>query len=382
MIKSRKENRKRVCCREFIMNRQGLNQIEFLKPADALRRADEFAAKQEDRDLNKRYKEATIDSMQRGKAADTYKLLSTLVDKVAKPFTDRASAEGWEEDKINKEWGKLINRPANSLLKVHLGQDFRYSKGRNGSLFGERSFSVTKKNVSEYKDQIPAAQYERIARDVKDQKRVTVTVANDDKGGPAIWSVKGDSKDYWKDSDALSDDYKNDQRVKGYSFVDMAGTNAKKTYIDAIGRNDYVGADQVLINTLNKMIDRDSVVREGEYARTIENLGLDSRMKGYAEKMASGGAGLTDSDRESLLSTIDILKEVARKQVVSARDYYIDQAEKRSLDSDSISNMFDLEPKQTFVELRNDLNKIAAKEEQLGRKLTIQERDYLLKGGK
>ena len=49
------------------------------------------------------------------------------------------------------------------------------------------------------------------------------------------------------------------------------------------------------------MTDPTSVVRESEYARTPENVPIINRMFGAIDKLKSGGAGLTNADREALV---------------------------------------------------------------------------------
>ena len=62
----------------------------------------------------------------------------------------------------------------------------------------------------------------------------------------------------------------------------------------------FVAVDQALITLFNKMTDPTSVVRESEYARTPQNLALLNRIRGKAEKIMMGGAGLTQEERNAL----------------------------------------------------------------------------------
>jgi hypothetical protein len=66
-------------------------------------------------------------------------------------------------------------------------------------------------------------------------------------------------------------------------------------------------ADQVLITAFNKMIDPDSVVREGEYARSVQGQSWWAQLVGRSESALSGGTGLTDSDREQIVSATENL---------------------------------------------------------------------------
>jgi hypothetical protein len=70
----------------------------------------------------------------------------------------------------------------------------------------------------------------------------------------------------------------------------------------AQGSTNFVAIDQALINVFNKMIDPNSVVREGEYARTIDNTPLLNRIKGKMAAIQAGGAGLTEEERRALVA--------------------------------------------------------------------------------
>jgi hypothetical protein len=68
-------------------------------------------------------------------------------------------------------------------------------------------------------------------------------------------------------------------------------------------------ADQALITAFNKMLDPNSVVREGEFARSTQGQSVINRLKGKAEQFEQGGIGLTDGDREAIVSTTERLYE-------------------------------------------------------------------------
>jgi len=64
----------------------------------------------------------------------------------------------------------------------------------------------------------------------------------------------------------------------------------------------YIALDQTLIMLFNKMLDTDSVVREGEYARTIQNSPMMNRIAGKLQQVATGGAGFTNSERQAIVN--------------------------------------------------------------------------------
>lgn len=60
-------------------------------------------------------------------------------------------------------------------------------------------------------------------------------------------------------------------------------------------------ADQALIISFNKMLDPTSVVREGEFARSVEGQSTIQAMQAKIERMQRGGAGLTANARNEIV---------------------------------------------------------------------------------
>ncbi len=71
---------------------------------------------------------------------------------------------------------------------------------------------------------------------------------------------------------------------------------------DPKNSKNYIALDQSLIMLFNKMLDPDSVVREGEYARTVQNSPIFNRIRGKMEQVMSGGAGFTLEERTALVN--------------------------------------------------------------------------------
>lgn len=103
---------------------------------------------------------------------------------------------------------------------------------------------------------------------------------------------------------------------------------------DLHGRN---FLDQSLITIFNKINDPGSVVRESEYARTPEGLALSNRLSGAVEKIAQGGAGLTDQDRVDLVSAAKIIANSRGNSYAETRSGYVDLANKMTLDPSLIT---------------------------------------------
>ena len=97
--------------------------------------------------------------------------------------------------------------------------------------------------------------------------------------------------------------------------------------------------DQALITLFNKMTDPTSVVRESEYARTPENVGIVERLLARPEKWMRGGAGIGPQEREALI-------EISREFMQNATGLYNTQAaryrrigESGGLDLDNIARL-------------------------------------------
>lgn len=63
------------------------------------------------------------------------------------------------------------------------------------------------------------------------------------------------------------------------------------------------GGSQAVLVTFQKILDPTSVVRESEYARTATGQSLINRIDGYSQRLAAGGAGMTDSELAAMVQT-------------------------------------------------------------------------------
>ena len=69
--------------------------------------------------------------------------------------------------------------------------------------------------------------------------------------------------------------------------------------LEQVKAGDMLSGSQAVLITFNKMLDPTSVVRESEYARSATGQSAIETIKGFAEKLAKGGAGVTISELES-----------------------------------------------------------------------------------
>lgn len=71
--------------------------------------------------------------------------------------------------------------------------------------------------------------------------------------------------------------------------------------------------DQILVTTFNRMTDPDSVVRESEFARTTQFMSLLETWSGRMDRVAAGGAGLTQQERRSLVNSVKMMLETSKE---------------------------------------------------------------------
>jgi hypothetical protein len=76
-----------------------------------------------------------------------------------------------------------------------------------------------------------------------------------------------------------------------------------QTGLQRFNQGDKIGGSQAVLVTFQKILDPTSVVRESEYARTPEGLGLLERMRGSLERLTSGGAGVPAAELAAMVET-------------------------------------------------------------------------------
>lgn len=76
-----------------------------------------------------------------------------------------------------------------------------------------------------------------------------------------------------------------------------------ETGLKRFKEGDKNGGSQAVLVTFQKILDPNSVVRESEYDRSPQGLGLKQRMEGYLERLRSGGAGVPAEELEGMVET-------------------------------------------------------------------------------
>jgi hypothetical protein len=101
---------------------------------------------------------------------------------------------------------------------------------------------------------------------------------------------------------AESKSFRADPRVKDFRVLQKQAERMEIAFKRAINpkNKNNVATDQVLINTLNKIIDENSVVRESEFARTGASAPARTVVKRFIDKLARGGAGISNEERKEI----------------------------------------------------------------------------------
>lgn len=128
----------------------------------------------------------------------------------------------------------------------------------------------------------------------------------------------------FRNESAMRKEFLSLPEVKEYPVVEQQSQRALKALSDP--NKNKVAVDQSIITTFNKMLDPSSVVRESEYARTPQDMAFLNRIKGKIDKLSTGGAGLTDDERQAMFRMVTAFKEVADAQYNEQVNYYSDLA--------------------------------------------------------
>lgn len=105
-----------------------------------------------------------------------------------------------------------------------------------------------------------------------------------------------------------------------------------QTGLSRFNAGDKNGGSQAVLVTFQKILDPTSVVRESEYARSAEGISLLNRMQGAAERLQSGGAGVTASDLGAMVETARQFVENMKTYTRGQRSRIDAQVKKYGLD--------------------------------------------------
>jgi len=131
----------------------------------------------------------------------------------------------------------------------------------------------------------------------------------------------------------LKKDFSASPEVKDFVQVREKFQKLEEAKKEAEITDNFVVVDQAFITLFNKITDPNSVVRESEYARTSTDIGFINRIKGKAEKVIAGGAGLTQDERDAILRLVGRFMNVSARNFNNKRQEFVDIANAFGLDA-------------------------------------------------
>jgi hypothetical protein len=177
------------------------------------------------------------------------------------------------------------------------------------------------------------------APEIVDPTQPFVKVQGKVRTNPAYVNPKKGSLQEFNATTKARQEFLNREEVKDY-ITTSTNVKAMEGLLAAAKSGDVqnkVALDQGLITMYNKLTDPASVVRESEYARTGANLPTVNRIVGAIEKVAAGGAGLTDSDREALVLGAKIIMKERGKTYNSTLGEYKNLASEYGFKEDLVT---------------------------------------------
>lgn len=144
----------------------------------------------------------------------------------------------------------------------------------------------------------------------------------------------------FKDETTLRKEFNSLPEVKDFNSLQKSYLNMESLLTRAIenGFTDTTKApaDQALVTLFNRMLDPTSVVREGEYARSFQGQAALAQIQGTVERVLKGGAGLTDKERQEMVSVAETLFNDAESIYKNTEDFYRDIATTGGLDPNQV----------------------------------------------
>lgn len=143
--------------------------------------------------------------------------------------------------------------------------------------------------------------------------------------------------------DTLRREFNNLSTVKNFQSIKRSFTlmNSALDAARKLPNDKSINALDSSLNVLfNKMLDPDSVVRESEFARLARGQSLLNSIGGFLERQKRGGAGITASERESLVDAAKVLFDASNELIQTKRDRFIGIAEDRGLNPGNIVDEF------------------------------------------
>ena len=143
------------------------------------------------------------------------------------------------------------------------------------------------------------------------------------------WNERGGKREdrlaanqQFKNERDMRQDFEKLPEVKNFNETNIKAGQMAQAIEESKTTNNFVAVDQALITMFNKMTDPQSVVRESEYARTSNDIATVNMIKGKAQKVLTGGAGLTSAERDALKTMSDRFLAASKERYDSVAEEY------------------------------------------------------------
>lgn len=117
-----------------------------------------------------------------------------------------------------------------------------------------------------------------------------------------------------------------------------------ETGLKRFQEGDKNGGSQAVLVTFQKILDPNSVVRESEYDRSPEGVGLKQRIAGFIERLQSGGAGVPEAELEHMVQTAREFVDGMASYDDLERDRITSAAKEAGLDPSRVFGVAAVEP--------------------------------------
>lgn len=148
------------------------------------------------------------------------------------------------------------------------------------------------------------------------------------------------TKDQIKGNASLQWRLKWDKRIDEYDTLKSSFDKLNSVATGGVNKKNKASVDQALIMLFNKVLDPNSVVKEGEYARSQEWQAFFDWLAAKYNQYVYGGQGIDDNTRNEMIAVVWDLKKAADDWFVSVKQQYLDTAWDVWATEDFVNNYF------------------------------------------
>lgn len=142
------------------------------------------------------------------------------------------------------------------------------------------------------------------------------------------------------DESGLRKEFISNPVVKDFTDIAPQYQRIQSALDEAKTTKNFTAVDQTLVNTFNRILDPQSVVREAEYARTASDQSVLNYLKGKYDpktgRLSVGGAGITPETREAMQRMAKRFFDSSQNNYTQTAAFYSSVARNRGFDPELI----------------------------------------------